>query len=86
MTITQNPTVVRPSGGQPLLCHPTYLTFKRLNPTALALWSLLARPATTTDLVEWSARTYELPRAVAERDIQEFVADLFRDGFLRECE
>ena len=72
--VLENETVVLDTTGS------RYLT---INATGTLLWPLLARGATTAQLIEALRDTWPIPEDAAARDVAEYCALLDAEGLLR---
>lgn len=57
-------------------------TYFSVNRTGIALWPLLIKGSTTSELSGHLAETFSLDRQTAERDVQVFVDALSDEGLL----
>lgn len=51
--------------------------------TARSIWEKLAKPITFSALVDDLVQEYEVPRETCAADLQEFLAEMEREGLLR---
>jgi hypothetical protein len=68
--------------GQTVVVAPARREVHEFDETATFLWSALARERSVEELVEALCEEYEVDRAVAEKDVREFVELLEEKGLV----
>jgi hypothetical protein len=72
-------------GEGAILFNPDIDAVLAINPTSLALWRVLAKPASRQELVKYLLANYEeVPPDQVEKDVEAFLKALLPGGFIGE--
>jgi hypothetical protein len=75
----------RLADDEAVLLHLGTQRYYSLNETAITIWEQFARPRTLPEVVEALCAAYDVEAATARALVERFVAELGRDGLVREA-
>lgn len=87
MKVQQNNGITsRRVGSTWLVLEPNKKYIRHLNQTAGFIWSRTKHPITVQEISHDVAEKFSIALRVAEQDVQEFVANYLREGFLQKAD
>lgn len=83
--IIRNPSIITKKNGNTwILLESNKKHIRELNETAGFIWSLLKKPTTPQAIVKKVCQEYDAPRKEIEADVEKFVHEYKRLGFIQQ--